>query len=91
MSYKISKLFSAVLPIVATLLPLRTRPTMRGRHTVKTAARNGNNRNRPYTATTAKRIKRRDKQTHGRQRRRRTNQSPGNNTTITHADVLRPG
>ena len=36
MSYRISDLFSAVVPIVATFLPLRTRPTMRGRCTGKT-------------------------------------------------------
>ena len=36
MSYRISKLFSAVVPVVATFLPLRTRPNMRGRRTVKT-------------------------------------------------------
>ena len=36
MSYQISKRFSAVVPIAATLLPLRTCPTMGGRTTVKT-------------------------------------------------------
>ena len=35
MSYRISKRFSAVVPIVATFLPLRTRPTMRAQRTVK--------------------------------------------------------
>ena len=33
---RISKRFSAVVPIVDTFLPLRTRPTMRGQRTVKT-------------------------------------------------------
>ena len=94
MSYRNSKLFSAVVPIVATFLPLRTPPTMSGRRTVKRtipAQRNWNNRNRPYTATTAQRIRRQDKPTIGRRRRRRTNQSTGNNTTTTHADVPKPG
>ena len=36
MWYRISRRFSAVVPIVATFLPLTTRPTMRGRRNVKT-------------------------------------------------------
>ena len=36
MSYRISKLFSAVIPIVATFLHLRTGPSIGGRRTVQT-------------------------------------------------------
>ena len=36
MSYRISQLFSAVVPIIAPFPPLSTRPTMRGQRTVKT-------------------------------------------------------